>query len=161
MPLNGGLFPRTLDASRLTSTFPGSAGWTIEASFCRLLIDSRSIQHPRRIRLWKYYSATATSQSSLQPCCILKSIVSLGQQLQKCDKLQGARGLHGHIDHNAAYRRAQPICRLTRPAASVKQQLCNAAVTSFDLAARRPNRTPSLLVLVPGPPGLPHAQLRW
>jgi hypothetical protein len=33
------------------------------------------------------------------------------------------RGLRDHIDHNAAYRSAQPTCRLTRPAASVKQQL--------------------------------------
>jgi hypothetical protein len=84
------------------------------------------------------------------------SIATVAEMRQAAER----QGLRDHIDHDAAYRRAQPTCRLTRPAASVKQQLCNAAVTSFDLAARRPNRTPSLLVLVPGPPGLPHAQLR-
>jgi hypothetical protein len=63
---------------------------------------------------------------SIEPSAMLYFEIDSVSSATVAEMRQAAKqpgGLRDHIDDNAAYCRAQPICRLTQSAASVKQSV--------------------------------------
>src|SRR5215813_11359399 len=139
MPLDGGLFPRTLDASRLTSALSwfrcmNHRGELLPTTY-RFKIDTAPAPNSTLEILFSH------GNESIEPSAMLYFEIDSVFSATVAKMLQAAelRGACATIStHNAAYCRAQPICRLTRPAASVKQSLVQRSLYELRLSRSAP-----------------------